>query len=538
MQDRQFSYGYSGELRDRSGLLPYGFRALDPSAGRWSSSDPAQLQGSDRTPLNFYQVVDGNPATHRDDRGLMKFRDLHRILQLMITPLNIPNSFLPTDVSEIVFDYADVATNPYSLEWIHPINWEPLSEKPFGAFHRVEVDEMIRQLRLPFEVPNRFRKLIVKYAAWELFREDFKLGGPRVLGGYTPHATDEDQSNGVFEGLRAFEIGLGGSRLVLAAVSVFDLRMRGVNRFRKIGPKDPGKSVIGLRQARVLKMLAVLFGSLSLKKFGPMKNIFSDQSLRERVEVKDYEKTGIPLLGAGRNRPFTSKQPVIMDMGQIFAQYTHILQPIMARLIFELGASTYRGSVILSNAIIAEELDVIRVIAADKTRNKVKKYNLSDRYIGVRKMRQRMGNPNQKETKPDKDFLLRSDRGRRFSTGLDRQRVPGRQAPVTDYHKNYRDFLHFGKLKSIRLYNSKHTIKRTFLSPFVQDFIARHSNYDGPPGHSLRYGGRVPLTPEEGYSYSDSDSDSDLRDDQRGQQSVRGRGRGRRRGRGRGRKPR
>ena len=76
----RFPYGYSGELRDPDGGMPYGFRTYDPAAGRWSSADPAKQRGSARTPLNFYQMVDANPVTHRDDRGLMKLQEMSRLL--------------------------------------------------------------------------------------------------------------------------------------------------------------------------------------------------------------------------------------------------------------------------------------------------------------------------------------------------------------------------------------------------------------------------------------------------------------------------
>ncbi|HYD95050.1 MAG TPA: RHS repeat-associated core domain-containing protein [Noviherbaspirillum sp.] len=60
---------YSGEIRDESGLIYYGFRSYLPDAVRWSNPDPSGLAGSG---LNWYEMVGGNPLSFRDQLGLVK----------------------------------------------------------------------------------------------------------------------------------------------------------------------------------------------------------------------------------------------------------------------------------------------------------------------------------------------------------------------------------------------------------------------------------------------------------------------------------
>lgn len=60
---------YSGEEKDGSGLIHYGFRLYKPFDFSWLSPDPSGLRGSG---LNWYRMVDGNPASFRDHAGLTR----------------------------------------------------------------------------------------------------------------------------------------------------------------------------------------------------------------------------------------------------------------------------------------------------------------------------------------------------------------------------------------------------------------------------------------------------------------------------------
>ena len=71
--ERRPGYGYSGELRDRAGHLPYGYRTYDPAGSRWLSPDPLGRRGSARLSLNAYQMVNRNPVSQRDVFGLVEY---------------------------------------------------------------------------------------------------------------------------------------------------------------------------------------------------------------------------------------------------------------------------------------------------------------------------------------------------------------------------------------------------------------------------------------------------------------------------------
>lgn len=69
-------YGFTGQEADANGLLHFGFRALDPTIGRWLSVDPLYMTSRPRAfadsgqALGAYAYVANNPANLTDPDGL------------------------------------------------------------------------------------------------------------------------------------------------------------------------------------------------------------------------------------------------------------------------------------------------------------------------------------------------------------------------------------------------------------------------------------------------------------------------------------
>jgi len=62
----QDEWGYSGEEEDSTGLLAYGYRYYQKN-GIWNRADPIRFESGQ---LNLYAMVNGNPVTWRDEKGL------------------------------------------------------------------------------------------------------------------------------------------------------------------------------------------------------------------------------------------------------------------------------------------------------------------------------------------------------------------------------------------------------------------------------------------------------------------------------------
>lgn len=488
MQDRQFSHGYSGELHDRSGLLPYGFRTYDPAAGRWSSSDPAQRQGSDRTPLNFYQMVDGNPVTDRDDRGLMRPEDLYRLLKLMVIPTGVPREIMNTLMPVFVFAYADAKALNLIDEWrplnnrdgFHPIDWVD-NPRSFGSFHRVSLDEMIRRLDLPFEVHGDVRRIITRFAAEELLRKEFRFGNFNDPNDDQINDTEKRFTRAAWEGLRQYELGFGGARLVHAAMAVW--KYQALGRGRALGHGIEEAVGLSYSQARDLQMLAVLSASMYYQKTKRIKNLFRDRTLLNHVENVDFAKTGVPLLGGTRDTPFTTEKFVMSDMRKIFDRKIGILQPIMARLLYELGIASYRGAIDLSKAILQEQKQVIRHISKDKKRNKVDYYDVAKIIRDFRARRNSLSIETIREIKLRQEELRQNRRELQISKRVDRSRIPGRQISIMDYYRSYGDFQRYDKIKTFKSRTTeRHRIPDSGL-PMAVSIVSQNYTYEEPRFH-------------------------------------------------------
>jgi RHS repeat-associated protein len=62
-------FGFAGGLYDRdTGLVRFGARDYDPSAGRWTNKDVSRFRGG----LNFYEYCSGDPISFIDPVGRMK----------------------------------------------------------------------------------------------------------------------------------------------------------------------------------------------------------------------------------------------------------------------------------------------------------------------------------------------------------------------------------------------------------------------------------------------------------------------------------
>jgi RHS repeat-associated protein len=148
--------GFSGELRARSGLIHYGFRTYSPAIGKWTSSDPAQKSGSERSALNFYLMVDGNPATNRDHDGLMHLEWRH----LPLLAIGLARGVgLGTEIAQIVpipveiAKFAITALSP-SRTFIRSITSPLIEIQPFKKIKIFEEMARRRYDLIPFTNQN------------------------------------------------------------------------------------------------------------------------------------------------------------------------------------------------------------------------------------------------------------------------------------------------------------------------------------------------------------------------------------------------
>lgn len=158
----RFSYGYSGECRDDSGLLPYGFRTYDPANSSWLSPDPARTIGSAKAPLNFYQMADQNPATLRDHKGLMTIADI--LVYLKHTGFLHGPQKPPIDVLETIQAFAQYRNAP--LRFARDEHYKTLSlEKISGRYNTELLHRFYLSMRTQVQTdfPIEIDRIILRF---------------------------------------------------------------------------------------------------------------------------------------------------------------------------------------------------------------------------------------------------------------------------------------------------------------------------------------------------------------------------------------
>ena len=198
---RLFQRGYSGETRDRNELFFYGFRSYDPSIARWTSPDPAGIQGGRNYLLNLYLMVDSNPATHRDHRGLSISRDGVIALFRQQT-YNPEGRGVPTAVTQLI---SAMVGDQLSFVWRIPVprapvhgvltdevNFEFVREslrvtpsayrgkswggRGIGSYHLSLLRSLFGQSDTDMRLPSKIEEYVLHYLA-----EEVVLNGPKYL---------------------------------------------------------------------------------------------------------------------------------------------------------------------------------------------------------------------------------------------------------------------------------------------------------------------------------------------------------------------
>lgn len=269
--------------------------------------------------------------------------------------------------------------------------------------------------------------------------------------------------------------------MVLAAVAVLKYHVLGRNR-RLYGRE--GYVGFEYSEARNLELLAVLSASLVDKQTKRMKNLFFDRALLAHVELTNFSHTGVPLYGAGRDLQFTSKKYVMSDMRKVFEEHIDYIQPIVARLLYELGLASYRASIDLSSAIVREQREVVRYISKDKTRNKVDFYDVAKIYRRIRGLRHKLSLQKIKEIKQHQDQLRKLRQESQLKRRVDRTRVPSRQISIMDYYRSYRDFQRYDKIKSFKSQSTKRYRRLDPGPPLTENIVSQDYVYEEPRFHS------------------------------------------------------
>ena len=385
----------------------------------------------------------------------------------------------------LVFSYADAKTNPLTpkwklgsaKEWIHPINWIG-GPRSFGSFHRVELDELIRRDSSLPEIPEDIRDLIVQFKALELFA----VGLTKLhLRRQDVKKVFRDSNEFVWDGLRTHELGQGNAALMLGAILVWGKQLHGHLKWQEKPYRGYGYALLDFPDQREYALLHTLYVAMWTLGDDDSRLALHDSAVSRNVEVLDDEATRIIPLGKGRLIPFTSPQTVWQDMKAAFRPRKPFLRSILARIIYELGASSYRGAMDLSRSIVDDEQRLINYIANDKRRNTMVRYDIERVYRSFARKGRGLSSVQIQKIRKRQKQLRKQEQDRRIGKRIDRTRIPGREVSLTDYYRNYGDFLRLNKVGKVKRTGPKNLNSNLDLAVPV---INREYAYEAPRYHT------------------------------------------------------